>query len=197
MNTAQGPNPAKSLSLMRVASGLVIAGLVVAILQVMFLGSRREPVRRPNCLSNTKQLGLAIAMYAELYHDRCPVDSATNPTLVGSMKLLAATAGSTKILICPSDKRRGVKPARDFASLTVSNISYSYVPGFVWGDVTPDSIVALDRIYTYEKGAAWPSNSNHGAKGGNILYLDGHCDFQTKLPTVLKDPRGRSIVLSP
>lgn len=159
--------------------------------------SNRMPrARRANCNSNLKQLGLAIAMYADMYQNRCPMDSA-NPTLVGSMKLLSNTCSSAKILYCPGDARPGAKPEVYFDRLTVNNISYSYVPNLLWQD-SPDSIIALDRIYSTSAGSEWPTSGNHeGQGGGNVLFNDGSVKWLTNLPSTLKDKDRRQVVLSP
>jgi prepilin-type processing-associated H-X9-DG protein len=159
----------------------------------IFYGNERAP--RAHCMGNLKQLGLAIAMYADMYQNRCPMDSA-NPTLMGSMKLLSNFCSSAKVLYCPEDARWGAKPEVHWDKLTVNNISYSYVPNLVWQD-SPDSIVALDRIYSTSAGSAWPKRGNHKGKGGNVLFNDGSVKWLTNLPSALKDKDGRKVVLSP
>jgi hypothetical protein len=153
----------------------------------------REKARRANCTSNLKQLGLAIAMYAENYNGRLPMD-AENPTLVGCLRLLSNNVGSASILTCPSDWR--TRREMDFSKVTTNNISYSYVPNLIWKD-HPDSIVALDRIYATEKGSKWPFTGNHKDSGGNVLFSDGTVRFVTTLPSALKDKDGKQVVLSP
>jgi prepilin-type N-terminal cleavage/methylation domain-containing protein/prepilin-type processing-associated H-X9-DG protein len=178
---------------------LLVVIAIIAILALMLFGQpqvSRELARRARCNSNLKQLGLAIAMYADKYQNRCPMDSA-NPTLVGSMKLLSNVCTSAKILHCPDDTRWGAKPENDFGKLTVKNISYSYVPNLIWQDY-PDSILALDRIYSTSAGSAWPKRGNHkGQGGGNVLFNDGHVAWFNGLPSALKDTDGRQVVLSP
>jgi prepilin-type processing-associated H-X9-DG protein len=120
----------------------------------------------------------------------------TNPTLVGSMRLLSNVLGTAKVLYCPSDKRPGARAEWDFKKLTSLNISYSYVPNLKWQD-TPDSPLFLDRIYTTSKGSLWPTNGNHGDKGGNVGFNDGHAQWCNNLPYGLKQADGKEIVLSP
>jgi hypothetical protein len=123
------------------------------------------------------------------------MDSA-KPKLVGSMKLLSNVCGSAEFLYCPDDARWGAKPEEDFGKLTVNNISYSYVPNLVWQD-SPDSILALDRIYSTSAGHAWPGRGNHMGRGGCVLFNDGSVKWLTNLPSALKDKDGRKVVLSP
>ncbi len=123
------------------------------------------------------------------------MDSA-NPTLVGSMRLLSNVLMSVKVFHCPEDHRPGATAARDYETLTTLNISYSYVPNLKWQD-KPDSPLILDRIYSTTKGSAWPSDGNHGDKGGNVGFIDGHVAWQSRLPAALKDKDGKEVVLSP
>jgi hypothetical protein len=158
------------------------------------LGRAHEPARRANCLSNLKQIGLAIAMYADMDpHRRCPTDG-DPPTLIGSLRLLSNVVSTTKILRCPSDWR--ARGNFDFDGMMTTNISYSYVPNLIWQD-HPDSIVALDRMNDTAGGSRWPKTGNHGDNGGNVLFSDGRVVWTNTLPSALKDKDGKQIVLSP
>jgi prepilin-type processing-associated H-X9-DG protein len=155
----------------------------------------RDKARRANCLSNLKMIGLSIAMYADEYQGRCPMDSA-NPTLLGSMQLLSNILTSSDLLHCGNDLRPSVREETDWRKVTLSNISYSYVPNLIWQS-TPDSALAADRIYSTSAGSSWPSGGNHKGQGGNILFNDGHVAWNNRLPSALKDKNGRETVLSP
>jgi prepilin-type processing-associated H-X9-DG protein len=120
----------------------------------------------------------------------------SNPTLVGSMKLLSNIVTTAKIFHCPSDTRPGARAETNFQKLTTLNISYSYVPNLKWQD-TPDSPLIVDRIYSTAKGDAWPSDGNHGTNGGNVGFNDGHVSWNSTLPAALKDKTGKEVVLSP
>ena len=112
---------------------ILVFGLIVIVGIFLPAVSTDEsgPNRRANCLSNIKQLLMAVAMYADSSGGRCPMDS-VHPTLVGSMQLLSNVATTAKILYCPSDHRPGAHPETDFKKLTTLNISYSYVPNLIW-----------------------------------------------------------------
>jgi prepilin-type processing-associated H-X9-DG protein len=155
----------------------------------------REKPRPVYCVSNEKQILLAITMYADNSGGRCPMDS-TNPTLLGSMKLLSNVVTTAIVFHCPDDHRPGARAEADFRKLTTLNISYSYVPNLKWRD-TPDSPVILDRIYSTANGSPWPATGNHGDKGGNVGFIDGHVQWCNALPAALKDKDGKQVVLSP
>jgi prepilin-type processing-associated H-X9-DG protein len=172
----------------------VIVGLTFNLLEDWKLRIRAES-RRANCLSNLKQIGLAIALYADEYQGRCPMDSA-NPTLLGSMQLLSNVLTSVYILVCPSDFRPNVREEFYWRKVTPVNISYSYVPNLIWQS-TPDSPLAADRIYSTSAGSVWPTDGNHKGQGGNVLFNDGHVAWNNRLPSALKDKDGKEVVLSP
>ena len=178
-------------------AAIVTAVLAVAaiVLLIPALNRAREQARLTDCLSRVHGLGFAVAMYADNYQGRCPVDKPR--TLIGSFLLMSSTAGSPKILICPCDSRPGVRTADNFGTLTTLNISYSYVPDMLWGDGRTNVVLWLDRIYTTEHGDKWPADGNHGTTGGNILFNDGHIGFFKELPENLRDQDGQPVVLSP
>lgn len=163
---------------------IAIIGILAAML-LPALNQAREKARRANCLSNLKQIGLAIAMYADNYGGRVPADQAT-PT-INSLKLLSNDLTSAKLFACPSDSR-----ARALATypgaFNRTNLSYAYCPYLIWQDY-PDSILALDVMKDasaatdYDKGKKWDVTAPHKSDGGNVLFNDGHVAWQTALPS--------------
>ena len=177
---------------------IAIIGILAAML-LPALNQAREKARRANCLSNLKQIGLGIAMYADSYNGRVPMDNGTSPDLGASFNLLSNTITSAKIYTCPSDSARKLTPTYplDTADNTVgshnTNISYAYCPFIIWQD-QPDSVLALDRMATstanYTKGSKWQSTgtgapSPHKDAGGNVLYNDGHVACNNSLSAIV------------
>ena len=138
---------------------IAIIGILAAML-LPALNQAREKARRANCLSNLKQLGLGVAMYADNYNSRVPNDGSTPPNIGNSFNLLSNVVTSAKIFTCPSD---GTKKLTTLYPLDTAsgrtNISYAYCPYILWQD-QPDSILALDRMDlpsagNYTKAAKW------------------------------------------
>src|SRR6266849_1791401 len=81
---------------------IAIIGILAAML-LPALNTAREKARRAQCTSNLKQIGYCIAMYADSYNSRVPVDDITNPNIGKSFSLLSNNCSSSKIFTCPSD----------------------------------------------------------------------------------------------
>jgi|SRR5882724_6776381 len=172
---------------------IAIIGILAAML-LPALNQAREKARRANCLSNLKQIGLGIAMYADNYNGRMPADNTTFATssLTGSFNLLSNVITSAKVFACPSDsatKLNANYPLTNSAAL--NNISYAYSYGLIWQD-QPDSVVALDRMGNkasglttlYTKASKWSTVTPvapHKDSGGNVLYNDGHVSWNNSL----------------
>src|SRR3984957_12841745 len=84
---------------------IAIIGILAAML-LPALNQAREKARRANCLSNLKQVGLGIAMYADNYNGRVPLDNGSAANLGNSLNLLSNTITSAKIFTCPSDSAK-------------------------------------------------------------------------------------------
>jgi prepilin-type N-terminal cleavage/methylation domain-containing protein/prepilin-type processing-associated H-X9-DG protein len=182
---------------------IAIIGILAAML-LPALNQAREKARRANCLSNLKQIGLGIAMYADNYNGRVPLDSGTGPGTPGnigySFDLLSNTITSAKIFTCPSDSAAKISATYPLSTAHGTtgnaNISYSYCPYILWQD-QPDSILALDRMNSgsanYTKGAKWISTGTgnqglpapHKDSGGNVLYNDGHVAWNNSLSALV------------
>ena len=171
------------------------------------LNQAREKARKANCTSNLKQIGLAIAMYADLYGQKIPFTGTVTDVSEDHFALLQNTVQSQRIFVCPSDSRVGIKAAKDWTgnpggfiehSATSPHCSYSISHSLTWQDVAADSIVALERVGTTAngaellnpasvlKGSKW-INGNHKSDGGNILFNDGHLEFKNALPSDIRD----------
>src|ERR1700693_4037855 len=106
---------------------IAIIGILAAML-LPALNQAREKARRANCLSNLKQIGLGIAMYADNYNGRVPLDNGGvgGANLANSLNLLSNTITSAKIFTCPSDSAKKLTAAYPLDSSTTKNSQISY-----------------------------------------------------------------------
>jgi prepilin-type processing-associated H-X9-DG protein len=190
---------------------ILVAG--IAILAALLLPVRGGPrkARRIICMSNLRQVGLAINVFAVDHNDEFPMRiSVTNG---GSMEFVGTgspaphfhtvsnyLSGDWRPLRCPTDESK--ERTTNHASLNDRNISY-----FLSMDAsyrTTNIILAGDRnlevagqpvkpglfALTPIDAVRWTSelhSQGRTALGGNVLFVDGHVESPgRKLPAVIQ-----------
>jgi len=183
---------------------LLVVIAIIAILAAMLLPAlsrAREQSRRGVCISNLKQIGLALKMYSQDYDENFPVDSGTLGALtIQCYSLLVPKyTEDTKGFWCPSDLQNGKADSTADNTLTgetasngvavyaqlVDKCSYAYAYGC--NEQTDDNtVLAVDRSGTRAATAvAWTAVStsasvattNHGSNGVNVLYKGGSAEW--------------------
>nr|WP_294477370.1 DUF1559 domain-containing protein [uncultured Victivallis sp.] len=135
------------------------------------LNQARERARRISCVSNMKQIGLALAQYAGDFDSRLP-EKAFNEGLeeLRSSGVLTDYA----VYLCPSTTSSAQTGT---AALSTTNCDYAYCPNMMMGDSTKfgrsDSGVAADMADGNESGNRNGNSPNH-TDYGNILFLGGN-----------------------
>lgn len=168
---------------------LVVIGIIAVLIAFLLpaLSRARENSRRTACLSNLHQLGAAMIMYANQYKDRLPNGNpagkaksydGTNQVLTDFAAFFIDSTGG--VFHCPSDP--DPIPDRiltaDQSLPNSARVSYDFYSvywqpekGPMLSQLSSDAPLAWDL----DGGSRVPQpDQNHGTKGGNVVYADGH-----------------------
>ena len=152
---------------------LVVIGMFVCLAAVSgggHHGANREHARQANCMSNLKQIQLALQSYAQDYDETLPIDG------MG----LNINTKNIQIFRCPS-----------------STAKYGYALGANMAGLTIAKACKNDALQASEQVTTWEFNSDtcrldagiHN-NGADLGYLDGHAKWHTNSDAFKKDEKG-------
>lgn len=144
--------------------GTAIVGQSALITSILLpsLSRSRETANRVKCASNQRQIGQAILMYANEHRGKYPDDMGT---LVKTEDIVV------NVFICPSSNN-ALPPEVGQMTLDQRVAWVTEHSDFVYLGKGQTTAAPADRIILYEKPGA------HDADGMNMLYGDGHVEFQ-------------------
>src|SRR5205823_4219207 len=187
---------------------LVVIAIIAILAAILFpvFAQAREKARQTACLSNMKQVGIGLQMYAQDYDEILPpandaVPDFTSPAAPANfLGALVPYIKSKPIFNCPSapwTKTASLMPNAENSSNYMGN-------GVIMGRplaVTPNpadivylqEVGALERLAwlrpvcdakgncvawcDWEVGRHWYTNLHFG--GGNLIFADGHAKYRT------------------
>ena len=195
MKTLSGNGKASGLTLIE----LLVVIAVIAILAAMLLPAKsgRGPNYRIRCMSNLKQIGLGLYMYADdnagNYPMRASVANSETPVFFYSdntfsvFKKLSAYSIQPATFVCPIDKSR--QAATNYEALSDLNISYFLNADAPHTNNPSQSFIAGDRnlaangqsvkkglfVMTTNLDMSWTREIH--SMGGNLAFADGHVEW--------------------
>ncbi len=157
--------------------GIIVGGGMLISVLLPSLCRSRETANRVKCASNLRQLGQAIALYAQDNGGQFP------PSLADLLAHQLASQGdlSPDVMLCPSsnDERSSatntseiiadLRAAETNASGHKHCLSYVYVGQSLNAKTATDTAVV-----------AYEPMENHDGDGTNVLFGDGHVEFVQK-----------------
>ena len=191
--------------LLRIMVGAAMVLMAFAILAGCFphgggLFTSREEARRAHCLSNMKQIGLALKQYSMDFRDEYPWHTGLSKPADAWLDLgmLYPNYNTAWVsFFCPSSKDRpfepksasGDKAEHPLEPLKSANtkevISYSYCydstgkTKTAWTENAKSTVrLAADKKAGIEIKGADIEKANHKDEGRNLLYHDGHVKWK-------------------
>lgn len=168
---------------------LVVIAIIAILAAILFpvFARAREKARQASCLSNLKQLGLGLLMYAQDYDERTPIAFSGINWWNGTWKeRIHPYVKNYQIYDCPS-RNIGVPPnatgcygINAYIGEAVAYISLSQAvrpaETFAIGE-NDDGDWVIEPRDGYGPAAPWPQPGwvkDHHNEGANFAFLDGH-----------------------
>ena len=173
---------------------IAIVGILAALL-LPALSQAKEKVRRTSCVSNLRQVSLAIRLYADDCSDSLPVLPDPNPypngvgafykqLVKGYLGLKGPASPDEKVFICPSDRILKTQIGHAFTSYTFNG--YEVGPGAI-PRITGQKLSAIKHPAKAVLAGEWPVffggswhpfvDHDYPRSKAVLGFADGHTGF--------------------
>lgn len=168
---------------------LVVIAIIAILAAILFpvFAQAREKARQASCLSNMKQIGTAILMYAQDYDENySPAYTYGNPASTSNLDgtgidhwsgTLQPYIKSWKIFVCPSDKMGGLPPTN--FNLATNNMgagipggAVSFTAGLQDNQAPRLSYSANEAIFPRPRGGVGGVKIGNGSNVVSLAALD-------------------------
>lgn len=174
---------------------LLVVIAIIAILAAMLLPAlarAREQARRAVCISNLKQIGLAIKMYSQDYNENFPDSTGTGTYALSAFaKLIPRYISAADAFRCPSDLVPTTANETVVPNAPNQACSYAYAISLS-AFTSDDTVVVVDKARDVATtfNTQWASANlaggiqglvNHRADGVNALYAGGQAAWLRRI----------------
>lgn len=150
---------------------LVVIAIIAILASILFpvFSRAREKARESTCISNQKQIGAALMMYASDYDEEFPLAaSSSGDGAPGTLnQIIEPYVKNSQIWRCPSDKDKAWQ---------TEGLSYDYGTGW-FQFASPSSFINNSEstfVLLYDFSSDWHT------KGSVCLYADGHVKIRPR-----------------
>ena len=167
---------------------LVVIAIIAILAAILFpvFSRAREKARQTSCLSNLKQLGLAMAQYAQDYDEVLHLHRDAASTY-GWPDMLDPYIKNSQVLVCPSNSGGVVRVGAATNIGTHYGWNWTYLGSDTWGralaQITmPSETIAYGDSVSYVI-SYWDASYRPLAihnEGTNLCFVDGHAKWMTR-----------------
>lgn len=150
---------------------LVVIAIIAILASILFpvFSRAREKARESTCISNEKQIGAALMMYASDYDEEFPLAaSSSGDGPPGTLnQIIEPYVKNSQVWRCPSDKDKAWQ---------TEGLSYDYGNG-LYQYASPSSFINNNESTFI---LLFDFSSNWHTKGSVCLYADGHVKIKPR-----------------